>query len=75
VGRLVFIDGKMDKFVYHRILVENLKQSAEGFGINRFIFQQDNDPKHISKIVKEYFKENNIEVLDLPAQSPDLNTI
>lgn len=38
-------------------------------------FQQDNNPKHTSKKAKQCFKENNIQVLELPAQSPDLNPI
>lgn len=41
----------------------------------RFIFQQDNDPKHTSNHVQEWFRQNNIRVLDWPAQSPDLNPI
>jgi transposase len=75
VGKLVIIDGIMDRFVYHRILVENLKQSAAELGMDQFIFQQDNDPKHTSRLMKEYFMENNINVLEWPAQSPDLNPI
>ena len=41
----------------------------------RYIFQQDNDPKHSSILVKEQFQKNNINVLKWPAQSPDLNPI
>ena len=40
-----------------------------------FVFQQDNDPKHKSKIFAEFFAENDIKVLDWPSQSPDLNII
>src|SRR5579872_4291390 len=39
----------------------------------RFIFQQDNDPEHSSRIVQEWFQKNNVWVLQWPAQSPDLN--
>src|SRR5438105_2962520 len=38
-------------------------------------FQQDNDPKHTSRIAKAYLKENVPEILDWPSNSPDLNPI
>ena len=38
-------------------------------------FQQDCDPKHTSKAVKEWFTTNNVKVLEWPPQSPDLNPI
>lgn len=33
------------------------------------------DPKHSSKVVKEWFNKERVEVLSWPAQSPDLNPI
>jgi len=42
---------------------------------NDFIFQQDNDPKHCSKLAKNFFTNNKINVLSWPPQSPDLNPI
>ena len=36
-------------------------------------FQQDNDPKHTSKKANKWFEDNDIQVISLPAQSPDLN--
>ena len=31
-------------------------------------FQQDNDPKHAPKLVKQWFETNQIEVMKWPAQ-------
>ncbi len=75
IGNLVIIDGIMDRYVYLDILNNNLIQSANKMGLNRFIFQQDNDPKHTSKLVKTYFERESIEVMNWPSQSPDLNSI
>lgn len=38
-------------------------------------FQQDGDPKHTAKIVKEWLAKQNFKVMEWPAQSPDLNPI
>ena len=37
--------------------------------------QQDNDPKHTSRIAKEFLDKNVPEVMDWLSNSPDLNTI
>ena len=38
-------------------------------------FQQDNASCHVSKDAKAYFSRKNINILDWPANSPDLNPI
>lgn len=75
VGELYIIEGKMDRFMYTRILNTSLKKSLRDLGLQEFIFQQDNDPKHTSKHVTEYFNTKNVNVMDWPSQSPDLNPI
>jgi hypothetical protein len=45
----------MDAASYVDILSRNLNRFARKINLNEFIFQQDNDPKHISKLAREYF--------------------
>lgn len=40
-----------------------------------FYFQQDNEPKHTSLLVGEWLRNNNVQVLQWPAQSPDINPV
>ena len=66
----------MKKEDYLQILQENLKSSARRLGLgSSWVFQQDNDPKHTSKVVKECLNQARIKVLGWSSQSPDLNPI
>ena len=40
-----------------------------------FVFQQDNDPKHTSRLAKEWFNQSRVNLMDWPPQSPDMNPI
>ena len=42
---------------------------------HQWTFQHDNDPKHTAKVVKKWLADKNINVLQWPSQSPDLNPI
>ena len=49
-GRLVRIEGKMNRAKYREILDENLLQSPQDLRLGQmFTFQQDNNPKHTAK--------------------------
>lgn len=76
VGKLHVIEGTMTHKVYIKILEENLAASAEKFGLQgRYVFQQDNDPKHTAYNTKQWLLYNVPEQLHTPPQSPDLNPI
>uniref|UniRef100_A0A0K8UV17 Transposable element Tc1 transposase n=1 Tax=Bactrocera latifrons TaxID=174628 RepID=A0A0K8UV17_BACLA len=76
VGQLEFITEKMDKYMYLNILKNNLRPSVLKLGLdsNHYYFQQDNDPKHTSYLVREWLLYN-CKQLHTPPQSPDINPI
>ena len=46
-GKLVRIEGKMNREKYREVIDENRLQSAQDLRLGqRFTFQQDHDPKH-----------------------------
>ena len=67
----------MDAKQYCEILDEGVVESFEKLDMEeeKRYFQQDNDPKHTSKLATTWFEDNNIIVIYWPAQSPDLNPI
>lgn len=75
-GNLIPIKGIMKSHDYINILDENLKTSAQSLGLGRrWVFQQDNDPKHKSKSSTTWLQKNKVAVLPWPSMSPDLNPI
>lgn len=77
VGYACRIDGGMDAELYQSILQDDLLGTVEWFALerNEIYFQHDNDPKHTARSTKQWLSDNEIRVLDWPAQSPDLNPI
>ena len=76
VGSLVVIDSHMNQHKYRSLLEDNLQFSADLMGLaDRFVFQQDLCRIHTAPAVMNYFNENNIQVMEWVAQSPDFNPI
>ena len=66
----------MNGSMYREILEKDLQKSTTSLGHSRnFVLQHGNDPKHTTKLTKEWFGNNGISTLNRPSQSPDLNPI
>ena len=75
-GALHKIDAIMRHQNYVDILTQHLKTSIKKLELgHKWVFQMDNDPKHPSKVVAKWLKDNKGKVLEWPSQSPDLNSI
>ena len=77
VRRLHRITGTMDAKKYCAILEESLLGTLQDYQLSprTFIFQQDNDRKHTSKLAQQWFATHNILLLPWPSSSPDMNII
>ena len=70
-------EGTLNQHGYHSILQRHASTSGLRLVGPSFIFQQDNDPKHTSRLCKGYLtkKESDgvLRQMTWPPQSPDLN--
>jgi DDE superfamily endonuclease/Homeodomain-like domain len=77
MGWIVKIDGNMNGLLYTEILKDDILGTLKDLSIKKkdIYFQQDNNPKHTSKVAQEWFKKNKLDVLDWAPSSPDMNII
>ena len=65
----------MDGPYYVNILQNQLLPATQNMYRRSWRLQQDNDPKHTSRVAKEFIAKNGICLIDWPSNSPDLNPI
>ena len=80
MGRLHRIDGIMCRPDYVEILKKQFLGSLKDLKICRtgkegLIFQQDNDPKHRSRVAEDWFQTKKVKRLPWPPSSPDMSII
>ena len=74
IGEIDIFSENLDANKMKNILKDHLLSSAKTlFKEGAWWFQQDNDPKHTSKLVKKCFFYNGIQQIEFPPYSPDLN--
>ena len=75
-GRLHRIEMRINRAMYGEILGNNLLPSATTLEMGcGWVFQHNNDPKHMDKGIREWLKKKHIKVMEWPSQSPNLNPI
>ena len=80
LGEIYQVEGIMEKTNCHSILSHQaIPSGRQIFGGEKYTFQQDNDPKHASKLCQNYFQNKSDEsisdIMNWPPQSPDLSPI
>ena len=74
-SKLHFVTGSMNSEQYAGVIDHVLVPFIRKYHDQDVIFQQDNAPCHVSKASREHFSKKNIQIMEWPANSPDLNPI
>ncbi len=74
LGPLVEVEGTMTAKNYITLLKNTVLPELAAAG-RPMVFMQDNAPCHKAHAVMDFLEEKNIDILDWPPQSPDMNPI
>jgi transposase len=72
-GKLITFTGILTSKRMIELYEDGLLPSSTILFDHDWILQEDNDPKHTSKVSKKWKDDNSIERMDWPSNSPDLN--
>ena len=70
---LQFVTSRMKSDDYQKTLEASLMPFLDENRHCKYTYQQDNASIHVSKSSRDWFKARNVDLLDWPALSPDLN--
>jgi transposase len=74
LGPLVALEGTMNATNYIELLKDFVLPELAAAG-RPMTFMQDNAPCHKARVVMDFLAQNNVETLNWPPQSPDMNPI
>ena len=69
------LNTKVNAAVHKNVLEQHLVPVLQNSGIETRVCMQDNAPCLKAQLVKNYLADQEVKVMDWPAQSPDLNQI
>lgn len=70
---LEFVTSKMKAETYKSLLQKAFPHYTNIFHTIKWTYQHDNAPIHTARVVKEWIKAQNVNLLEWPPYSPDLN--